>query len=148
MILRVRNEHPECCLTAEPRLEGDDALGSQVGAGGEVGLFMDDKRLVRQTDRIVSLYNCQERLQDVDVSVHWMWRLPDEEGETSRGVGDLVVHPEVLMCGEEDGGDLETPGADRPPHSVSLTVQTSQYKIPCRERRERRDQYNMTQTQY
>ena len=127
VLLRVGDEHAEAGVPPQPWLEGDDTLGGEVGAAGELGLFMHDKRLIGRADRIVSLYNCQQRLQDTDVSVHWMGRLPDKEGETSWAPRDLIVNPEVLLSRQEDRGDLETPGVDRPPHSVSLTEQTSQY---------------------
>ena len=65
-----------------------------------------------------------------------MWRLPDQEGETSRAVGDLIVNPEMLLGWQEDGGDLETSRPDCPPDSVCLTVETinTKYRVVPQQR--------------
>ena len=67
-------------------------------------------------------------------------------------MGDLIVDPEVLMSGEEDGGDLETPGAHCPPHSVSLTVEptvNTEYRVVERKGKEReRGERSLHITQY
>ena len=79
---------------------------------------MDYKRFVMRTDRIVSLDNRHERLQDTDVSVHGIWRLPDQEGQSPGELGQLVVEAEMLICGEEDGGHLYSSLPHSPPESV------------------------------